>query len=144
MTKTSDMTKTVEIDRHYDAAPEQVFAAWEDVTVLTRWWGCAPDMLWNVHTWDMRVGGKILVSLDFDGQPFEVEGEFLAVEAPKHLQFRFGAPQVVDVRIEAEGDGSRLYVTHSELPGEQVEMVTDGWSHALGALVESLVVAKSA
>ena len=43
---------------------------------LSRWFGCGDDMLWNVQTWDVREGGAIAVSLDFDGNPYEVRGEF--------------------------------------------------------------------
>jgi len=131
---------TLELDRCYDATPEQVFAAWTDVDTLSTWWGCGPDMLWNVHVWDVRVGGAVHVSLDFEGTPFEVRGEFLDVDPPTGLRFSFGDDgEVVEMRIEPEGEGSRLYLTHSELPSDaQKQMVDGGWSHALGLLDKRL------
>ncbi|MEO1064469.1 MAG: SRPBCC family protein [Actinomycetota bacterium] len=128
-------TRTLELDRSYDVSPERLFAAWTDVAVLTTWWGCAEDMLWTVHAWHAVAGGEIHVSLDFDGTPFVVRGEFLVVDEPTHLRYRFGDTEIVDVRIDAEGAGSHLYLTHSELPGdEQHSIVQGGWTHALSLL----------
>lgn len=129
------MTHTLELERHYDAPPERVFDAWIDVDLLTRWWGCAPDMLWTVHTWDPRPGGEIFVSLDFDDAPFEMRGEFLVVDRPSHLRYRWGDSEFVDVRIDAVGDGSHLRLEHSGLPDEQMYgIVTGGWTHAVDLL----------
>ena len=128
--------RTLRLERDYAVAPERLFAAWTDVAVLTTWWGCAEDMLWTVHSWDPVVGGEIHVSLDFDGNPYVVRGEFLVVDAPTHLSYRFGEHEIVDVRIEPQpGGGSRLHLTHSELPtDEQHGIVQEGWTHALGLL----------
>ena len=127
-------TRTLELERTYLVEPDRLFAAWTDVTVLTTWWGCADDMLWTVHSWDVRPGGELHVSLDFDGTPFVVRGEFLVVDEPHRLRYRFGE-EVVDVEITATADGSHLRLTHSELPGdEQHAIVEGGWTHALDLL----------
>lgn len=135
-------TRTLQLERSYDVAPDRLFAAWTDIAVLTTWWGCAEDMLWTVHSWAPVPGGDIHVSLDFDGTPFVVRGEFLIVEEPDHLRYRFGEREVVDVRIEPRGTGSHLRLSHSELPGdEQHGIVEAGWTHALGLLAQRAVAA---
>jgi uncharacterized protein YndB with AHSA1/START domain len=123
------MPEPVVLTRELDAAPAKVFAAWTDVELLTQWFGCATDMLWTVHTWDVRVGGLLHVSLDFDGNPYEVKGRFTEVDRPHRLQYEWEAGQVVTVTIEAVGDGSRMTVEHAGLPTEEMkEIVTGGWT----------------
>lgn len=135
-------TRTLHLERSYDVEPEQLFAAWTDIAVLTTWWGCAEDMLWTVHSWAPVPGGEIHVSLDFDGTPFVVRGEFLVVERPSHLRYRFGDSEVVDVRIEPRDGGSHLRLSHAELPtDEQHGIVEAGWTHALSLLATRAVAA---
>ncbi|MDJ0769705.1 MAG: SRPBCC family protein [Ilumatobacter sp.] len=138
------MTRRLELERRYAASPDRVFDAWTDTALLTQWWGCAPDMLWTVHTWDVRVGGQILVSMDIDGTPFEMRGEFEVVDRPNHLRYRWGETETVDVRIEADGDGAHLRLTHDGLPSdEQLGIVDGGWTHAVDLLGERLTTTRT-
>jgi uncharacterized protein YndB with AHSA1/START domain len=142
------MSETVMMQREYTAAPERVFDAWTNVELLTQWFGCGPNMLWTVHEWDVRVGGQIHVSLMFDKGPFEVRGEFLAVEPPRHLRYRFGADQFVDAIIEPVAGGSRLTVRHSGLPDQDMcNIISGGWTNGLsqlGSLLQSATAANPA
>jgi uncharacterized protein YndB with AHSA1/START domain/predicted enzyme related to lactoylglutathione lyase len=127
--------RSLTLARDYPAAPERVYRAWTDVVLLRQWFGCGRGMLWNVHEWDARVGGVIHVSLEFDQGPFEIKGEFLIVERPRHLRYRWAGDQVVDVTIEARDAGSRVTVTHSGLVTDEECAFTDaGWSSALEQL----------
>jgi len=132
MTSTTD---TLTFERHYRAPPARVFLAWTRVDLLTRWFGCSPDRLWKIHEWDARVGGRLHVSLDFDGTSFEVRGEFLIVDAPSRLTYRWSADEIVAVVIEPQGTGSRLRLTHSfpSKPGAK-DILTMGWSTSLTQL----------
>src|SRR5437762_10054532 len=128
------MSETASFEREYTAPPDRVWAAWTEFDLLTKWFGCGPGMLWNVHEWDVRVGGAIHVSLQFDTGPFEVRGEFLVVERPRHLRYRWQGEQVVDVTIEAHGSGSLLRLEHSGLSGYERGFVDAGWTTALHQL----------
>ena len=128
------MSESVSFEREYTAPPDRVWAAWTEFDLLTKWFGCGPGMLWNVHEWDVRVGGAIHVSLRFDTGPFEVKGEFLAVEPPRHLRYRWQADQIVDVRMESHGSGTRLRLVHSGLSEEECRFVDAGWGTALTQL----------
>jgi len=58
--------------------------------LLSQWFRCGQDKLWTVHEWDVRPGGAIRVSLEFDAGPFEVTGQFLVVDPPHRLRAREG------------------------------------------------------
>jgi len=127
--------ETLTLERDYDAAPERVFDAWTDVALLARWFGCAPEKLWKVHTWDVRVGGAIHVSLDFDGKPFVMRGEFLEVDRPRRLKYRWGEDETIEVAIEARGAGSHLRLSHTFPTGGDARAIrTMGWTHSLEQL----------
>jgi uncharacterized protein YndB with AHSA1/START domain len=127
--------ETLELERSYAESPQRVFEAWTRVDLLNRWFGCAEDKLWRVHAWEPRPGGKIHVSLDFDGTPFEVEGEFLVVDPPRRLTYRWNEDEEVDVTIEPHGSGSRLRLVHTFPATKDIRpFITMGWSSALDAL----------
>lgn len=133
------MSETVVMQREYAAPPERVFEAWTNVELLSQWFGCGPNMLWTVHEWDVRVGGQLYVSLMFEKGPFEVRGEFLEVEPPRHLRYRFGPDQFVDATIEPHGRGSRLTVRHSGLPNQDMcNIISGGWTNGLTQLATLL------
>ena len=129
-------TETLTLERDYDAPPERVFDAWTRVDLLTQWFGCAPDTLWNVHVWDARVGGQLHVSLHFDGKPpFEVRGEFLVVDPPHRLSYRWAEGELIEVTIEPRGLGSRMRLRHTFPSGEFAAPIrTKGWTSALEEL----------
>jgi uncharacterized protein YndB with AHSA1/START domain len=129
------MSESVSLHRDYPAPPERVFAAFTNVDLLSRWFGCGPDMLWTVHTWEPLVGGAIHVSLQFEKGPYEVRGEFLQVDHPRRLRYRFGPDHIVDVTIDPHGSGSRVTVNHSGLENsEMCGIITGGWTAGLGQL----------
>jgi uncharacterized protein YndB with AHSA1/START domain len=128
-------TESLSMERDYAEPPQRVFDAWTQVDLLRRWFGCASDKLWRVHEWDPRVGGKIHVSLDFDGNPYDVEGEFLIVDPPRRLKYRWEDDQEVDVTIEPLGTGSRLRLTHTFPANDEARsFLTMGWSFGLDEL----------
>ncbi len=138
------MRESVTLVRDYPLPPAHVFRAWTDVELLGRWFGCGPDMLWTIHEWDVRVGGAIHVSLLFDKGPYVVRGEFLIVDPPRRLRYRFGDAHIVDVTIEAHGAGSRVTVRNEGLDTPDMRATIEaGWTSGLaqlGALVATAPV----
>lgn len=133
------MTERFILEREYAVPPEELFNAWTDVAILTRWFGCGNDMLWTVHEWDVREGGAITVSLDFGSKPYEVRGEFLTVDPPRRLRYRWQTDQTVDVTIEARRTGSWLRLEHSWPPTDEDRSMLDaGWKSALEQLHHTL------
>jgi uncharacterized protein YndB with AHSA1/START domain len=132
------MSDSFSIERSYDATPEQIFAAWTDANTLSRWFGCGDGMLWRIHEWDARAGGRIHVSLEFPDGTYEVTGSFTIVDAPRHLRYRWATDETVDVRIEAEGAGSRVRLEHSwPFTDEDRSMIAAGWTSALRQLTSA-------
>lgn len=130
-----DTTETLTLERDYAATPVELFAAWTDVELLAQWFGCATEMFWTIHAWDARPGGAIHVSLDAGGKPFVVKGAFVVVDPPHHLQYRWGDGELVDVTIEARGEGSRLRLRHTFAAGARMrEILTGGWTASLSHL----------
>ncbi len=128
-------TESLTLGRDYTATPERVFDAWTRVDLLGRWFGCAADKLWTVREWDVRSGGAIHVSLDFDGKPYVVRGEFLVVDPPRRLKYRWSDCEIVTVTISSRGSGSHLELVHTCPKSRDArEILTDGWSHSLGLL----------
>jgi uncharacterized protein YndB with AHSA1/START domain len=123
------------LERKFEASPEQIFSAWTRVETLRLWFGCGSEMLWNIHEWEVREGGRIRVSLDFGDSLFEVEGTFIVVDPPHHLRYRWDEDQIVDVTVEPNGSGSLLKLEHSWPPtNEDRSMIAAGWTSAIGRL----------
>jgi uncharacterized protein YndB with AHSA1/START domain len=131
------MAETLTMTREYPYPADRLFRAWTDIGLLTQWFGCAENMLWTVHEWDVRPGGAIRVSLMFDRGPFEVTGEFEVVEPPHRLRYRWQDDQTVDVTIEDIPAGSRLTLMHSGLSDFEMPIVTGGWTFGLEELAKA-------
>ena len=126
------------MERRFAHPPERLFEAWTKTDIVGQWLGCGADMLWHIHQWDVRVGGGLKVSLDYDGVPFVVEGEFLEVERPRHLKYRWGK-ETVDILIEPDGGGCRVTLRHEDVEtGELGGILKDGWTFSLSLLEGTL------
>lgn len=117
MTYQDDGTVLVSID--IAASPERVFRALTDPADLMAWWafplGCRVGE-WQV---ELRVGGQWRMSgRGTNGEPVEAEGEYLLVDAPHRLAFRWrpnwepGPGTIVSYHLEATGGGTRVTLRH--------------------------------
>jgi uncharacterized protein YndB with AHSA1/START domain len=124
------VTTTIEHVVDIDAEPETVYRMWTTVEGLCSWWG-------QSATVDARPGGSIRV--DINGEHVMV-GEFIELAPPHRVRFSFGwtnddppaGTTQVDVRIDANGAGTRLTLRHTGLPVEQIAGHAEGWSFFLG------------
>lgn len=115
-----------------DAAPERVFELLTTNSGMTSWMG----------TWaalDAVPGGQFAV--DIAGYP--ARGVFLEVDPPRRVAVSWGfagsetlppGASTVTFDLEAIAGGTRLQVTHTELPDDDVPGHRDGWSHFLPRL----------
>lgn len=132
------MSEAVMLERHFAYTPERVFEAWTVAEIVCQWLGCGADMMWDIHEWDVQVGGKLRVSLDYDGTPFVVEGEFLVVEPPHTLRYRWGEENV-DIAIAADRDGCVVTVRHEGIATDELGgILADGWTASLSQLEDAL------
>ena len=120
----------VRIERVLPAPIEVVFEAWTDPARMAEW--LSPVGHAEVEV-DPRVMGRFKVSMIGETTRIEHTGEYLVVNPPNELSFTWQSlytgsePSVVTVLFEAEGDETRIVLTHSRLPESQVHPHTLGW-----------------
>lgn len=118
---------------HIDAPPETVFEFLVDPGKLARWKGREASL-------DPRHGGIYRVNIN----PRDVvRGEYVVVERPRRVVFTWGwegngdvppGSTTVEIELTASGDGTRLRLTHRDVPDGALEQHVMGWDHYLPRL----------
>jgi uncharacterized protein YndB with AHSA1/START domain len=116
------------------APPEIVFEFLTDPVKMLRWMGIHAEL-------DPRPGG--IYRLDPNGRDV-IRGTYLEVVPHSRIAFTWGweAPgakvpagsTVVEINLEREGKGTRLRLTHRELPNDARGSHEMGWNHYLERL----------
>ena len=94
---------------------------------------------------DWRAGSPMRLSGEFHGKRFEDHGEIRSAEPPRRLAFtHFSGQQseignLVDVRLEPEGEGTKVTLSQTPLSGERpdaskVAEFRKNWEAMLAAL----------
>jgi uncharacterized protein YndB with AHSA1/START domain len=123
--------------RDFDAPRAQIFQAWTDPGLLSRWIspeGCtAPDALITI---DLRVGGRFDYCLvqTSDGARFWMRNQITALEALLLLVFTSepmpehgrADPVTTRVRLDEHGTGTRMTFTRP-YPADRRPTATAGW-----------------
>ncbi len=117
-----------------EAPPEVVFNFLTDPQRMVRWMGVAAEL-------EPTPGG--LYRLDPNGRDV-IRGKYLEVVANRRVVFTWGWEEpghsipagstVVEIELHAESKGTRLKLTHRDLPPEQREKHSFGWDHYLARL----------
>jgi uncharacterized protein YndB with AHSA1/START domain len=117
-----------------DAAPDVVFGFLTDAQKMVRWMGIAAEL-------EPTPGG--VYRLDPNGRDV-ILGKYLEVTPNTRVVFTWGWEEpghsisagstVVEIELRAEGKGTRLKLTHCDLPPEQKEKHSFGWDHYLARL----------
>lgn len=131
---------SLQIERVLPAPPEDVFAAWTTPDRMARW--MSPDGAAEADA-DPRVGGAFRVVMGRN-ERLEHTGEYLEVDPPRRLVFTWASPytgpgpSVVTVELHPHEDGTRLVLTHEQLPAEAVDGHRNGWGTMLDMLAEAV------
>ncbi|MEM9070098.1 MAG: SRPBCC family protein [Myxococcota bacterium] len=129
----------VTLEEFFAASPERVFAAWTDPALVGQWFGCGPGRLWTVHVWECRTGGALRVSMEMNGQRFEVDGEFYEVTPAERIRYRFGT-ETVEVEFRPENKRTNLRLTHRRIPtAEDCGIRKGGWTYCLRTSLEGFL-----
>ncbi len=127
MSATLEVTATTRIA----APPEVVFPYFTDPALICTWLTETADL-------DPRPGGIFAVN---PGRP--AQGTYVAVEPPHRVVFTWGIPDdatlppgasTVEVVLAADGDGTVVTLTHSDLPEDHRPSHQQGWNHFIGLL----------
>jgi uncharacterized protein YndB with AHSA1/START domain len=130
------VTTDVELSRHLPAPPEEVFRAWTDPELMSRWLSLGTA----TASVDLRVGGGFNLVMSGQGMTIEHTGEYLEIEPPRLLVFTWrspftgGDPSVVTVRLTPVETGTELTLVHQQLPPDAVESHAGGWGQMLERL----------
>ena len=135
------------LNRHFDAAPERVFAAFTEQALMQSWYG--PETMTAPRCdVDARVGGAYRIELHgAAGLVSIVTGVFTEIDPPRRLAFTWGW-------LNGSGRNPETFVTLTFTPrsgGTDLELVqtgfakeefraghNDGWTSALRSLEASL------
>ena len=126
--------ESIEREIRIDARPEIIFEFFTDPAKYVRWKG-------KLARLDARPGGRFHV--DVNDQAL-VRGEFVEIDPPRRVVFTWGwegsetvppGSTTVEVRLEPDGDGTIVHLTHRDLPAAEREAHSHGWDHYLARLV---------
>jgi uncharacterized protein YndB with AHSA1/START domain len=135
---------TVRIVRHFSMSAERVFDAWLDPQKAGRWlFATASGQMVRVEI-EARIGGRFVFVDRRNGADVEHTGEYLELDRPKRLVFRFAVPKYssvytrVAIDIVPAGTGCELTLVHEGVLPEHGAQTQSGWKTILDALAASL------
>lgn len=144
MTDPRPGAEEVRVTHVFDAAPDEVFAAWTDPEQVARWW--APDgfeiPLDSVAV-EPRVGGRFhLTMVDASsGERFPYRAEIVEITEPERIVLRAeGIPDagieetITRVVLEADGAGTRMTITSGPYTEDVRPNAEAGWVDIIGNL----------
>lgn len=144
MTTTQKSVHTMRLERQLDAPPDRVFNAWTRPEEMKQWTSPAP-LNTSVAEVDLRVGGRYRISMEApDGAVHTVRGEYREIVPGRKLAYTWRwetwreshADSLVTVEFKAQGTGTLVVITHTELPDDNaVAQHTQGWTGSLDKLV---------
>ena len=117
---------------HIDAPPERVYEYFTRPEAVVRWMG-------EYALLEPEPGGRF--TLDVKGAP--VRGRFLHLDPPHRLVISWGyagsdrlppGASTVEVRITADGAGTRVDLEHRDLPPAEQPGHATGWTYYLARL----------
>ena len=135
---------TVQVSRHFNAAPDRVFDAWLDPASARQWLFATPEGRMQRVDIDARVGARFTVIERRDGQDVEHRGSFVELDRPRRLAFDFSVPQFsseltrVSITIEAQGKACELTLIHEGVLPDYAESTAEGWKTMLEGLARTL------
>ena len=129
-----------------NGSPSAVFSALTKAEEVTTWWG--DDSSYRTVEWkaDVRPEGEWSARFASpDGQGFSSSGTYTAVHNPDVLDWTWVADwsptavKQIAMRLEAQGDGTRMIVTTGGHRDEQERLEDErGWDQILGWLADYL------
>lgn len=135
---------SLQLERSIPAPPEAVYEAWTRPEIMTRWY--APTGFTTiVHQADGKVGGGYKIEMKGpDGNVHVVHGTYRELVPAKRLVFSWRwenstLDTVVTVELAPEGKGTRLTLTHEQLPdAKSRDSHAKGWIGCVDHLAQAM------
>jgi len=128
---TNNPTYSLTVERQMLAKPAELYKAWTEE--FGRWFAVAETV--NMRA---QVGEPFFFQTEFEGARHPHYGRFLklikdeAIELTWLTSATLGAETVVSVRFAADGEGTRLSLTHSGFPTEDLrDRHDEAWPNVL-------------
>jgi uncharacterized protein YndB with AHSA1/START domain len=141
---TSETSSKVCVVQRFDASAERVFDAWLDPKKAGDWlFATANGQMVRVEI-DARIGGRFMFVDRRNGEEVEHTGEYLELDRPKRLVFRFAVPKYLSVYthvaldIVPVGAGCELTLVHEGVLPEYEAQTQSGWKAILDSLAAAL------
>ena len=127
------MSGPIVVERHIAAPPERVYGHLTESALWARWQGVDASI-------EAVPGGLFRLSMP---NGMTARGQFVALVENRRVVFSWGwidhpgippGSTTVEVDLMAEGDGTRVRLTHRGLPPDEVAIHRLGWDHYLPRL----------
>ena len=140
------MTHVVRIERTFEASAEDVFDAWTSPEVMRRWFHPGPDWATPEASVDLRVGGKVRVTMRRpDGTEAGARGEYTLIDRPRRLVMTWifdddpSNEQLMDLSFsESDGSTTVLMVNSGISTNERRDSQDWGWQRCLDELERAI------
>jgi uncharacterized protein YndB with AHSA1/START domain len=139
-------TRTLQIERCFDAPAQAVFDAWTSEEVLRRWFHAEHDWETTEAEIDLRVGGVVRVVMRDPHEAVEYGGggHFTEIDRPTRLAFTWiwddnPTRTLIEVEFEEIAGTTKVRFTHSGLWNEEaVRSHRGGWNRCFENLQRTL------
>ncbi len=133
------MLAPVTIQQQFNATPEQLYAAWTQSEILSRWF--FPKQSWTSFVInDLKTGGLFHCEMtNADGLVHTFKGTYRQLDFPRAIAFTWSSliidHSMVRVLLEPVENGTLLKLTHDGLKSsEAVQYNIAGWTGCLDQL----------
>jgi uncharacterized protein YndB with AHSA1/START domain len=145
---TEQADRVLVIERTFAASAEDVFDAWTSPEVMRRWFHCAADWETPVAEVDLRVGGRVRITMRRpEGREPEAQGEYVIIDRPRRLvmSWTFGDEpsneQLIELSFSESGGATTVVMVNSGIStDERRSGQQEGWEgcfEQLGRLLEA-------
>lgn len=130
MTKPTSLT----VARTIACKPEAAYDAWTIPEQMLTW---SLPSEGSTFEFDVRVGGKYLMNVMYEGTLLPHSGVYKVLDRPKKVQQTWTSPPtqnqetVVTIAFKAVGDKTEVTLMHERLPEDAVEPHRQGWEGVL-------------
>ena len=140
----ANVDTTLVIERRFAAAPERVYAAFTDASILSEWFGPEGMEIPEADV-DLRVGGayRIRMKSTTTDDDHTVAGIYKEIDPPKRLSFTWawqgeempGVETLVTLEFEAAGTGTVMTLTQEGFENTHFrDRHNEGWCSSFNCL----------
>ncbi len=133
--------RTVALQWRFPQPPAEVWRAWTEPALMSRWFGSDPDGTVRSARAEVRVGGSFEVTfVNADGTAYTCFGTYQEVEPTVTLTFtwawrdRPGPEERIAVRLHPDGSGALMSFEHADIDPQTTHDYEAGWKRTFRKL----------